>query len=94
MLLWHGQEKYLPDIHRGYASFPFTEPGMSSKHPPLTYREVIRGLKNLGFAPRKKTGASHEQWVKIVAGRIYKVIPNKEYPRKTWLDVFSSPINR
>ena len=34
---------------------------MSSKHPPLTYREVARGLKNLGFTPRKKTGASHEQ---------------------------------
>jgi predicted RNA binding protein YcfA (HicA-like mRNA interferase family) len=46
---------------------------MSSKHPPLTYREVTRGLKNLGFTPRKKTGTSHEQWVKIVAGRIYKV---------------------
>ena len=46
---------------------------MSSKHPPLTYREVTRGLKNLGFAPRKKTGTSHEQWVKIVAGRIHKV---------------------
>jgi len=46
---------------------------MSSKHPPLTYREVTRGLKNLGFAARKKTGTSHEQWVKIVAGRIYKV---------------------
>jgi len=54
---------------------------MSSKHPPLTYREVTRGLKNLGFTPRKKTGTSHEQWVKIVAGRIYwvKIVAGRIY---------------
>ena len=47
---------------------------MSSKHPPLTYKDVTRGLKKLGFAPRKaRSGTSHEQWVKIVSGRIYKV---------------------
>ena len=47
---------------------------MSSKHPPLTAKDVKRGLKRLGFEPRKqKSGTSHEQWVKIVNGRIYKV---------------------
>jgi predicted RNA binding protein YcfA (HicA-like mRNA interferase family) len=46
---------------------------MSSQYPPLTYKEVTRGLSNLGFTPRKKTGTSHEQWVKIKDKRLYKV---------------------
>lgn len=46
---------------------------MSSKHPPLTCRELKRGLKKLGFEPRKQKSTSHEQWVKIDKGRIYKV---------------------
>ena len=47
---------------------------MSSKRPPLKAKDVRRGLKNLGFLKRKsKSGTSHEQWVKIVNGRIYKV---------------------
>jgi len=47
---------------------------MSSKHPPLSAKQVKRGLKNLGFKPRpQKSGTSHEQWVKIAKGRIYKV---------------------
>ncbi|RQW89923.1 MAG: addiction module toxin, HicA family [Geobacter sp.] len=45
---------------------------MSSKHPPLTSRDVKRGLTKLGFAFRNQKG-SHEQWVKIVDGRIFKV---------------------
>ncbi len=46
---------------------------MSSKYPPLTCRDVKRGLKHLGFAPRKQQGTSHEHWVKIENGRIFKV---------------------
>jgi predicted RNA binding protein YcfA (HicA-like mRNA interferase family) len=46
---------------------------MSSKHPPLTCREVKRGLKKLGFEPRKQKGTSHEQWVKVQNGKIFKV---------------------
>lgn len=47
---------------------------MSSKYPPLTAKDVKRGLTKLGFAPRKKrSGTSHEQWVKIVNNQIYKV---------------------
>lgn len=46
---------------------------MSSQHPPLTYRDVTHGLKQLGFTPRPQKSTSHEQWVKIINGRIYKV---------------------
>jgi len=47
---------------------------VSSRHPPLTARDVIKGLKNLGFTPRKPTsGTSHVNWAKIVDGKIYKV---------------------
>jgi hypothetical protein len=47
---------------------------MSSKYPPLTTKQVKRGLKILHFKPRPRTsGTSHEHWVKIVNGRIYKV---------------------
>lgn len=45
---------------------------MSSKHPPLDCRDVKRGLKKLGFEFKYQRG-SHEQWVKISNGRIYKV---------------------
>jgi len=30
---------------------------------PLTYDEVIRGLKKLGFSKRKNKSTAHEQWV-------------------------------
>lgn len=47
---------------------------MSSKHPPLTAKQVKRGLKYLGFEARpQKSGTSHQHWVKIVNGRLYKV---------------------
>ena len=47
---------------------------MSSWNPPLTAKQVRRGLKSLGFAKRDvKSGTSHEQWVKIEDGCIYKV---------------------
>jgi hypothetical protein len=50
------QKQYLPYIQWSYAYCPITESCMSSKHPPLTYREVIKWLKTLGFIPRKKAG--------------------------------------
>jgi predicted RNA binding protein YcfA (HicA-like mRNA interferase family) len=53
---------------------------MSSKHPPLEYRDVIRGLKNLGFEKRsskKTSGTSHEQWIKDVEGKRFKVTVDK-----------------
>ncbi len=45
---------------------------MSGKHPPLTCREVKKGLGRLGFKYRNQKG-SHEQWVKVTDGRIFKV---------------------
>jgi predicted RNA binding protein YcfA (HicA-like mRNA interferase family) len=50
---------------------------MSSSHPPLTYRDVIRGLKKLGFEQRPTKATSHEHWIKIVAGHLYKVTVDK-----------------
>lgn len=44
-----------------------------AKHRPLTCKEVKIILKNLGFAPRPRKGTSHEQWVKDVGGRRFKV---------------------
>lgn len=46
---------------------------MSSQHPPLTCKEVKIGLRKLGFEPRPQNATSHEQWVKVVAGKLYKV---------------------
>lgn len=46
---------------------------MSPKYPPLTYKEVARGLAALGFIARPINGTSHEHWVKLYKGRIYKV---------------------
>lgn len=46
---------------------------MSSKYPPLEYRDVIRGLKKLGFEQRPTKGTSHEQWVKVEGGKLFKV---------------------
>lgn len=46
---------------------------MSSRYPPLEYRDVVTILRNLGFAPRPGRGTSHEQWVKDEGGRRYKV---------------------
>lgn len=43
------------------------------KHRPLTCKEVKQILKKLGFSPRPTQGTSHEQWVKDVATRRYKV---------------------
>jgi len=45
---------------------------MSSKHPPLSCKDVKDGLKQLGFTFRNQKG-SHEQWVKIEGGTLYKV---------------------
>lgn len=51
---------------------------MSSSQPPLEYRDVIRGLKKLGFELRKsKSGTSHEQWAKVVDGQLFKVTVDK-----------------
>lgn len=45
---------------------------MSWRNPTLTCKEVKAGLKKLGFEHRETRG-SHEQWVKDVDGRRYKV---------------------
>jgi predicted RNA binding protein YcfA (HicA-like mRNA interferase family) len=36
---------------------------VSGVHPPLTYADVVRILKSLGFSKRDHKGTSHEQWV-------------------------------
>jgi len=46
---------------------------MSSDHPPLGYKDVIRGLKKLGFEKRPGKATSHEQWSKIDRDRLFKV---------------------
>ncbi len=46
---------------------------MSGAHPPLTCKQVKDALKSLGFESRPQKGTSHEQWVKLAGGRIYKV---------------------
>ncbi len=46
---------------------------MSSKYPPLEYRDVIRGLKKLGFELRHTKATFHEHWVKVVNGALFKV---------------------
>lgn len=46
---------------------------MSGAHPPLTCKQVKDALTSLGFEPRPQKGTSHEQWVKDVNGRRYKV---------------------
>ena len=47
---------------------------MSGHHPPLTCAEFKAILTALGFQFRpKKSGTSHEDWVKTQAGRLYKV---------------------
>jgi len=48
---------------------------MSSHYPPLTCDQVKTILTHLGFKRRPNTGggSSHEQWIKDVDGRRYKV---------------------
>lgn len=46
---------------------------MSGIYPQLTCKEVKQILKTLGFEPRPRTSASHEQWVKIGNGKLFKV---------------------
>jgi hypothetical protein len=51
---------------------------------PLTYKEVVSGLKLLGFTLRPgKSGTSHEQWIKDVVEngqpRRYKVTVDKHH---------------
>jgi predicted RNA binding protein YcfA (HicA-like mRNA interferase family) len=36
---------------------------VSGVHPPLTYADVVKILKALGFSKRDHKGTSHEQWV-------------------------------
>lgn len=50
---------------------------MSSEYPPLRYRDVIHGLKVLGFELRPKGSTAHEHWVKYSKGGILKVTVDK-----------------
>jgi predicted RNA binding protein YcfA (HicA-like mRNA interferase family) len=45
-----------------------------SKESPLEHRDVATALRKMGFTKRKrKSGTSHDQWVKVVNGRLLKV---------------------
>jgi predicted RNA binding protein YcfA (HicA-like mRNA interferase family) len=46
---------------------------MSGVYPPLTCKQVKQILSSLGFNPRPQKGTSHEQWVKDVNGKRFKV---------------------
>ncbi len=50
---------------------------MSGQFPPLTYKDVIRGLKRMGFEPRPQKSTSHEQWVKETPSGRRKVTVDK-----------------
>ncbi|MDD2558235.1 MAG: type II toxin-antitoxin system HicA family toxin [Desulfuromonas sp.] len=50
---------------------------MSSRNPPLEYREVAKGLRKLGFALQLKGSTGHEHWKKEERGRLYKVTVSK-----------------
>ncbi|MBE9142521.1 type II toxin-antitoxin system HicA family toxin [Planktothrix mougeotii] len=47
--------------------------GFFTKFAPPTCKQVKTALKNMGFEPQKQDGTSHEQWKKIVNGKLYKV---------------------
>lgn len=36
-----------------------------SRISPLTYQEVVRALKRMGFEMKPKTATAHEQWIRI-----------------------------
>lgn len=46
---------------------------MSGEYPPITCKELKLILSYLKFIPQKRTGTSHEQWIKEENGRRYKV---------------------
>jgi predicted RNA binding protein YcfA (HicA-like mRNA interferase family) len=46
---------------------------MSGEFPPLTCKDVKAILAYLGFVARPRKGTSHELWVKVENGRLYKV---------------------
>jgi predicted RNA binding protein YcfA (HicA-like mRNA interferase family) len=46
---------------------------MSRRWPPLTCSDVKKALKTLGFTPEPGRDTSHEQWKKVLDGRLYKV---------------------
>lgn len=41
----------------------------SKKYPPLTYSEVLKILKVLGFTKDRQPGSSHEQYKGIIKGK-------------------------
>ena len=46
---------------------------MSGQQPPLTCKEIKAILIYLKFEPRKRTGTSHEKWVKTDGDKRYIV---------------------
>lgn len=36
-----------------------------SRISPLTYQEVVRALKRMGFEMKPKTATAHEQWIRV-----------------------------
>lgn len=44
---------------------------------PLSYKEVTRALKTLGFVPQPSKGTAHEQWVMTSSKKKYKVTVDK-----------------
>jgi len=43
------------------------------KFAPPTCSQVKIALKNMGFISEKQKGTSHEHWIKVVKGKLYKV---------------------
>lgn len=50
-----------------------------SKLTPLKYKEIITGLKALGFKMKPKTGTSHEQWIRVDSRGKYLVTVDKHH---------------
>jgi len=52
---------------------------MSSRFPPLEYRDVVKGLKALGFQERKQKDTGHTHWVREINGKFHKVTVSRHH---------------
>lgn len=46
---------------------------------PLTYKEVVRALRRMGFSMKPKTATSHEQWIKKTGSDKWLVTVDKHH---------------
>ena len=61
---------------------------MGFKYRPMKVRDVCRGLKNLGFKPRKQKATSHQHWIKDVE------VNGKNYRYKVTVSTHLAPFQQ